>query len=266
MIKNVPSVGVLDSGVGGLTVLKELYTLLPQVNYIYCADTQHAPYGEKSFEELTVCVKNTIEYLIERDVHYIVIACNTVSGKVLQYIQNLYPHITFIQMIQHGLLGLQQYNINNIGILATYSTVQEGSYYSAVKEYNPHSHIEAIPASRLVLWAEQGITQGKEVDDYIIRLLERFTVPLDILILACTHFPFFNDSIKKKLPTHTILYNPAHAVARQMYNVLLTGIGEQIIFSQYSQNENNVGPTIDWHITGNNTIVYQFAKTLTLLS
>lgn len=251
------TLGIIDSGVGGLTVLQQIVTLMPHAHYIYCADTKHAPYGEKAKDELISLVRRTIEYLVHRNVSTIVFACNTISGAVFTEIQKEYPHITYIQMIQHGLQGLTHYHAHAIGVLATHATVQEGAYVQSLSQYFPHAHIQALPAPQLVLWAEQGITGGKEIEEYIYSLYQQFTIKLDMLILACTHFPYFMESFLAVLPKYISIYNPSYAVAHCVASHYRTSIQEK------ESKKKNI-PHIEWYITGEKSSVQLLATQLGL--
>ena len=249
-------IGIIDSGVGGLTVLKEIVAVLPHQHYIYCADTKHVPYGEKSIKELVELVKHTVQYLVKQNVSLIVIACNTVSGAVLTEIEKEYPHITFIQMIQHGLQGVTRYSPNSVGVLATQSTIREGTYIKRLLEYFPYASIQALPAPQLVLWAEQGNICGGDVESYIQTLYRDFRVQPDLLILACTHFPYFMQIFSTVVSQYTHIYNPASSIAQYIVSLVEPLDTVQSVVSP---------PNIDWYITGKSDIVYTLASQQGLL-
>lgn len=255
----IPKIAIIDSGVGGLTVLREIVALLPYMQYIYCADTKYAPYGERSNEDLIELVKSTMYYLMQEGVTYVVIACNTISGRVFTAIQKEFNDVTFIQMIEHGLIDIRRYMPHAIGIIATRSTVYEGTYIQAVQHVFPEATVQAIPAPQLVVWAEQGYIYGHEVEEYIKHIYQQFTIPLDILILACTHFPLFMDSFNNIIPSNTIVYNPAYSVARYVYTLVCTHISNTLLQQDICL------PHIQWYITGETRIVYELAHKMKLL-
>ena len=244
-------IGIIDSGVGGLTVLKEIVAVLPHQHYIYCADTKHIPYGEKSIEELIKLVKHTVQYLVKQNVSLIVVACNTISGTVLKEIEKEYPHITFIQMIQHGLQGVTKYTPHSIGVLATQATIREGTYIKRLSQYFPHASIQALPAPQLVLWAEQGNTSGSDVEAYIQSLYHDFHVQPDLLILACTHFPYFIQILSTVVSQHTHIYNPASSIAQYIMSLVQPlNTSQSVVYP----------PNIDRYITGKSDILYALAS------
>ena len=213
-MERIPKIGILDSGIGGVSVLQKLLTIIPSARYVYYADTANAPYGTKTIDELCVLAQKGIDYLQEHDVESIVVACNTLSGKVVHTIKETIsiPVYSMIELgYEHAYIPWQ---VENLYLFATQATIADGSYrtflhrHFAIKTY----HEESLPA--LVIWAERGHFEGTDVEQYIASICGTIS-PESIVILGCTHYPLYAPIFSQYLPKDTILYDPAISVAKQ---------------------------------------------------
>ncbi|MGL4393797.1 MAG: glutamate racemase [Brevinema sp.] len=195
-------IGVFDSGLGGLTILKELSSRLPNHPFTYIADYKNLPYGTKSLEELTAIAEELLEYF--RDCEAIVIACNTLSGLLTKgYIdRSKYPPI--IDMIsclsQEFLSHAKEQNL--IGILATKFTIDLGEYTRLIALRHPENHIISVAATNLVTAIE---SEDPNLDKILKGYLEQFPNDLSHLILGCTHYNTLKTQIQTILPHVTIV-------------------------------------------------------------
>lgn len=187
-------VGVFDSGIGGLTVLKNLYKHYPNNEYIYYGDTKNLPYGNKTKEELNELSSNDIEFLISKKVDVIFIACGTVSSNCIHYLKNKYD-IPIYDIITPTINYLNNSNYKNIGIIATNATIS-----SHVFEKNLNKFVYEIKTPDFVPIIENN--QIKELPKVIDKYLKEYKDKIDILVLGCTHYPLIKDNLNKYLGNH----------------------------------------------------------------
>lgn len=213
-------IGVFDSGVGGLTVLKSLMAALPGENFVYLGDTARVPYGTKSAE--TVCAYSTglAQILLHHDVKMIVIACNTASVHAAEAVSRMAAPIPVISMIPPAAQAACRATRNgHIMVMATQSTIRSGSYDRALHKIDPSLKITGIPAQILVALAEEGWVDGTEasavIERYIGSAFSHANAP-DTIILACTHFPLLKDSIATIAGPDVRLIDSGHAAARSI--------------------------------------------------
>lgn len=203
------AIGIFDSGYGGLTVLSEIKSLMPEYDYIYLGDNARAPYGSRSFESVYEFTLEAVEWFFSRGCPLIILACNTASAKALRTIQQVdLPEINpsgrvlgVIRPTAENLAGLSL--TNHIGILGTEGTIQSGSYEIEVRKLHPQLTVtgEACP-----MWVP--LVENREFDkpgaDYFLkqhidRILKKDPL-IDTLILGCTHYPLLMAGIKRFLP------------------------------------------------------------------
>ena len=202
-------VGLFDSGVGGLSVLKRLMEKYPNNEYIYFGDTKNLPYGSKSIEELKILAKNNIEFLLKFNVDIIVIACGTVSSNCLDYLKDNY-NIPIIDIISPTINYLNNSNYNNIGVIATEATIN-----SHIFKNNINKNIYEIATPKLVPLIEGTTTDDLEkvLNEYLNDYIDK----IDVLILGCTHYPLVSNSIKKVIGNSTKLINMADYITIDDY-------------------------------------------------
>ncbi len=207
-------VGVFDSGLGGLTVLKSLTEFTPHHEYFYLGDSAHVPYGNKSPSTIKKYVKECIQFLLTKKVDVIVVACNSASS-VLEN-QESYP-VPIFDVIQPSALMATKTAFNErIAVVATTTTVHQKSYVKAIQKLNPHISVFQQPCPLLVPFVEEGL-----IDDPLTNLiLYRYLNPIlqtspDCIILGCTHYPLLLPAIKKVVGKNLPIISSAEAVARQ---------------------------------------------------
>lgn len=204
MNKDTRPIGVFDSGVGGLTAVKELHRIMPQENIIYFGDTGRVPYGTRSSETVKRYAKEAITYLAGFDVKAIVAACGTVSANFSQQdYKELGLSIPYFTVIEPAARQAVRNTKNKkIGVLATTASINSGAYTRALHALNPEIEVTGQACPLLVSLVEQGMTQR---DNPLTNLaLELYLEPLkeagvDTVILGCTHFPVIADSIADQL-------------------------------------------------------------------
>lgn len=190
-------IGLFDSGVGGLTVLKTLINKYPNNEYIYYGDTLNNPYGNKTKEELLTLSKQNMEFLINKKVDLIIIACGTVSSNCLNELKELY-NIPIISIINPTIDYLNNNNYKNIGIIATNATIN-----SHIFKNNLNNNVYEIATPKLVPLIESNNLGN--IDKILHEYLDNYINKIDILVLGCTHYPIIKENIKKILGNTRIL-------------------------------------------------------------
>ena len=215
-------IGIFDSGLGGLTVLKQLEHRLPNETFIYIGDTPHLPYGNKSKEAIINYSKRISQYLIDCNVKLIIVACNTVSSLALKSLKQkiTVPIIDVITPIKHSII--QNPKINKIGVIGTYNTIQSNAYPKILDGINKKLKIFQQPCPLFVPIIEEGLQ-----DDLIAQLaIKKYLQTLineniQLLILGCTHYPLLINSIKKNIPHNIDILDSANATSSYL-NLYLT--------------------------------------------
>lgn len=209
-------IGVFDSGIGGLTVLKALAKALPQESFVYLGDTARLPYGTKSAKSVTRYALQTTDKLREQGIKLLVIACNTATAVSLEALQEAYPDLPVVGVIRPGALAAcRATRSGNIGVIGTESTINGRSYEREIRKIRPDARIHALPCPLFVPLAEEGWCSG----DIAELVAERYLAPLvrnaevDTLVLGCTHFPVLAQSIQKIVGAQVKLVDSAETTA-----------------------------------------------------
>ena len=208
------AIGVFDSGVGGLTVLKEIKEVLPNENYIYIGDTASFPYGSKSKQTIIELSKKRIQSLINMDVKMIVIACGTATSQALEEMQKLF-NVPIIGIINPTVEHLKEEGKNKIGVIATTGTIRsEGWQNKLLKEING-AIVQGKACPLLAPMAEEGWTENEiaklTIHEYIKDMKE-----FEALILGCTHYPLFKKLIENELGENVEIINTGERVANEV--------------------------------------------------
>ncbi len=207
------AIGIYDSGVGGLSVLRELVRILPHHEILYYADTAHMPYGERSRQEIVTFSKRIIDFLMRKGAGLIVVACNTSSAIALPCLSSEVA-LPLVGMIKPAVTVAGCYG--SLGLLATQATVASGAYAAAVKKTRPEMKIHSVACPKLVPLVEKGIFHGPEARSALVE----YTAPLlalsvESIILGCTHYPFLKGELQRIVSGKAAILDPACEVARQ---------------------------------------------------
>lgn len=212
------AIGIFDSGVGGLTVLKQIKKILPNENIIYYGDNFNNPYGNKPKKKIFDLSVKIVSFLIEQNVKIIIIACNTASVVGFSGLNKIFGHkIKIMEIIKSGveagLLSIQNRKNKSIVLLATEATVKSNVYQKYFHAKDPQINFYAKACGDFVSLAEQNLFDTEVSFDVINNSLEEFkTKEINSLILGCTHFPLFKNQIQKILPL-TEIVDPAEFLA-----------------------------------------------------
>jgi glutamate racemase len=225
----VAPIGVFDSGVGGLTVLRELRVRLPREDFIYLGDTARLPYGTKSAQTVVRYSLQCAAALVARGIHCLVVACNTASASSLQALRAQYPALPVIGVIEPGAeAAVAASESQHIAVIATEGTIQGGAYEAAIHRLNPTARVSSLACSLFVALAEEGWTHGAIAEAVARRYLQPMFESgartdgvadgtpagvADTLVLGCTHFPALAESIRAVLPPHVRIVDSAGTAA-----------------------------------------------------
>lgn len=217
-------IGVFDSGIGGITVLKALRARLPHENLVYLGDMARLPYGTKSAETVTAYSLQTTKHLLTHDVKMIVIACNTASSVALAPLQEALAPLPVIGVIEPGAdAAVKATKTGHIAVIATEATVRVGAYARAIHARAPDALVVQEPCGMFVTLAEEGWVSGDVVEAtarrYLTPLFRRKASP-DTLVLGCTHFPVLARTIRKVVGRDVKLVDSAATTARAVETAL----------------------------------------------
>lgn len=207
-------IGVFDSGVGGISVLKELVRRMPMENYLYFGDSANAPYGVRPTKEVRQLTLDAAEYLIQRGVKALVVACNTATSAAINDLRQRYPDMIIIGIEPALKVAADCFPNGRIGVMATPVTLAEEKFAAQFVRF-PETTITPIPAPGLVELIEKGITDGVQVETLLRSLLGSLAGELDALVLGCTHFPFVGSAISRILGARTVVLDGSEGTARQ---------------------------------------------------
>ncbi|NLU50410.1 MAG: glutamate racemase [Syntrophomonadaceae bacterium] len=215
-------IGVFDSGVGGLTVVKRIVEELPRESIIYVGDTAHVPYGGKSARELIRLGRNIIDFLQEQEVKVVVAACNTSSSVSLPVLRGLY-RLPLLDVISPGARNAAAVTRNGkIGVIATQATVNSQAYTQHIKAINPSLEVYEAACPQFVPLVESGRLDGAEVEQVVRGYLGALLAKgVDTLVLGCTHYPFLAPVIDRVMGGGVTLVDPAEETVNQLRLTLL---------------------------------------------
>lgn len=208
------AIGIFDSGVGGLTVLKELQKKLKNENYIYIGDTASFPYGNKTKQTIIELCKKRIEDLIKLDVKLIVIACGTATSQALDEIKSIFK-IPIIGIIEPTVEYLQERKMRNIGVIATTGTIKSRGWQNEISKKIIGAKVIGKACPLLAPMAEEGWTENEIAKLTIHEYLKDFN-NIDSLILGCTHYPLFKSIIEEELDKNVNIINTGEMVANKL--------------------------------------------------
>lgn len=221
--QNAP-IGIFDSGLGGLTVLRQLYRQLPQESIIYLGDTARVPYGTRSQAEIVQFMREILTWMLQQRVKMVVTACNTSSALALDIVQKEFP-IPIIDLILPGAKAAVQRG-KRIGVIATPATAASNAYKRAILEIDPSVQVWQVGCPEFVLLIEQ----NRIHDPYTEEVARQYLAPLlqqriDTLVYGCTHYPHLAPVVRSLLPLSVKLIDPAeYVVAATAQELELLGL------------------------------------------
>ncbi|MEE9216591.1 MAG: glutamate racemase [Anaerolineales bacterium] len=211
-----PSIGVFDSGVGGLSVLREIQQKLPNESLLYFADQRHVPYGSRSLDDVQALSEGITRFLLEQGCKLVVVACNTASAAALYTLRSSFPAVPFVGMEPAIKPAAERSETRKVAVLATPATFQGALFDSVVERFARGVEVIEIIAPGLVELVEAGQTASEAVDAVLLASLEPAkSREIDTLVLACTHYSFVIPTIRRILGPSVSVIDPAPAIASQ---------------------------------------------------
>ncbi|MDP3973836.1 MAG: glutamate racemase [Candidatus Daviesbacteria bacterium] len=243
-------IGVFDSGIGGLTVVKAITEKLPHESIIYLGDTARVPYGTRSKEIITKFALDLAQFLIKRKVKFLVVACNTISAVAYDAIKNSSP-VPIIGVITPAVIQASRVSKNGkIGVIGTVGTIKSDTYGKLIRVLNPDAEVYSVACPLFVPLAEEGFANNLiselATQEYLKSLKK---AKVDTLILGCTHYPILYKVIQREMGNRVNLVDSSHTTAemleKRLKNLKLLG--------------NNTHPKWEFYVTDAPERVYQVA-------
>ncbi|MBX4261753.1 glutamate racemase [Clostridium estertheticum] len=210
-------IGFFDSGVGGISVLKESLKVLPNEDFVYFGDSLNAPYGIKNVNEVRKLTFKAVDFLLEKDVKVVVIACNTATSAAIDALRRRYKDIPIIGIEPALKPAVEVSRGKSVIIMATPMTLTEKKFDNLMKLYNKEVDIIPLPCAGLVELIENGIIDGNEINEYLKGKLKEFS-HLDVaaIVLGCTHYPFIKKELIKIVGEKTIIIDGSIGTVNQL--------------------------------------------------
>ncbi len=264
-MSNLRPIGVFDSGVGGLTVLREIRRQLPDEPVIYIADQAHVPYGSRPLEEVRQFSESIARFLINRSCKLVVVACNTASAAALHHLRATFPEIPFVGMEPAVKPAAETTQTGIVGVLATPATFQGTLYASLIERFARGVQIHQDTCSGLVGQIEAGNLDSIETR----QILEKAIYPMlahgvDTIVLGCTHYPFVIPMIEEIAGPQVRVIDPSPAVARQVRRVL-SNLSQAGLLEQTSTPQDPARIPVQFFTTGKPAPLHALLPLLGLL-
>lgn len=215
-------IGIFDSGIGGLTVAKELMRQAPDASFVYLGDTARTPYGNKSAETVQQYALDDAKFLIAHGATSIIIACNTASALAEQALREAFPHIPIFGVIRPAVEAALALQPKHLGVIGTRATIGSNVYPQILKHLGAKKmEVQQVACPLFTVLAEEGL-----LDDQITKLVAKKYLsgfrahPLDALIMGCTHYPLLRHIIQHAVTKRTILIDPAQATVAHVLQSL----------------------------------------------
>ncbi len=227
-------IGVFDSGLGGISVLKALIKQMPQEKFLYYGDSANAPYGNKTTAQVQQLTLSAAEYLISRGCKALVIACNTATAAAIKILRSTYPDTIIIGIEPALKVAADRFPQGNIGVMATPVTLREEKFHQQMERF-PNVKVTAIRVPGLVELVEKGHWDDEKTRRLLKPVLSMYENKLDAVVLGCTHYPFAANVIGECLGENTQLLDGSAGTARETQrrlaeqNLLYDGTGEVIL-------------------------------------
>jgi glutamate racemase len=211
-------IGIIDSGVGGLTIASVLIEKLPNESIIYIADSKNCPYGNKSAKQIYELAKTMIDFLFKQDIKLLVIACNTITVTSIEKLRNKYPKLPIIGIVPVIKTAVEKTKNNKIGIFSTVATAKSQYQKGLIDKFAKGCEVTSVGSENLVILLER--LEFEAINKILNNELAIFKkVKIDVLALGCSHFPLIKDEIQNVLPGVLIL-DSSGAILRQTATVL----------------------------------------------
>lgn len=214
--KKLP-IGVFDSGVGGISVLRELVKLMPEEQYLYFGDSANAPYGTKQLEQVRQMTVNNIEYLLQQGVKSIVVACNTATSAAVADLRKTYPDLPLVGIEPAIKPAVQENPDGRVVVMATPMTLRQEKFRNLMNRYTDQADIVPLPCPGLMEYIERGNLDGEDLHRYLTELFSSVNQErINAVVLGCTHYPFARSAIQRVVGPKVKIYDGGLGTAREM--------------------------------------------------
>lgn len=215
-------IAVFDSGVGGISVLKELIKVMPNENFIYFGDSLNAPYGTKSLEEVQKLTIGHATDLFNEGAKGLVVACNTATSAAVRILREMYPEIPIVGIEPALKPAVEAKEHANVLVMATPMTIREAKFQKLMSQYKNQATIHPLPCPGLMDFVERGDLNSADLKKYLVELLFAFRdEPLDSVVLGCTHYPFVKETVLEVLGNGVVAFDGGEGTAKEMKRRLL---------------------------------------------
>lgn len=203
-IKDLP-IGFMDSGMGGISVLRQAVKIMPNEDYIYYGDSLHAPYGVKEVGEIRYLTFQVVEKLLKMGIKGLAVACNTATGAAVRQLRLEYPELPIVGIEPAVKPAVTEGHGGRVIVLATPMTIRQTKYKAMLEKYQDQAEIVSVPCDGLMEFVEQGIIEGEEVRRYFERhLTPELLEDAETIVLGCTHYPFLTRELNRFLEGRNI--------------------------------------------------------------
>lgn len=210
-------IGFLDSGVGGLSVMREAIKIMPNENYIYFGDSKNAPYGVKSTKEIRDLTFKAVEFLIGKGIKGLVVACNTATSAAVRELRSVYPNMPLVGIEPAIKPAVELRRDGKILIMATPMTIKQEKFSLLLDKYKNSAEIIPIPCAGLMEFIENGVLDGAELEYYLEEKLREYSSGnVSSVVLGCTHYPFVKDAISNILGNDVEIIDGGEGTAREI--------------------------------------------------
>ena len=251
---NTNPIGIFDSGLGGLSVWKEVVKVLPNENIIYYADSANCPYGSKSESEIINLSKRIVDFLIENKCKLVIVACNTATAAAIDYLRANYsiPFVGMEPAVKPASLNSQT---KSIAVLATEGTFNGRLYKETSQRFTKDVNLNIKVGENLVDIVENNLINEKSTEIHLRNLIQPLIeLNIDHLVLGCTHYPFLIPVLKNILPANVNILDPSPAIAKQAKRILMK---ENIV------NDASNKPNYKFYTTGDTLTLNKFIINIT---
>jgi glutamate racemase len=208
-------IGVFDSGVGGMSVLRQLVKILPGERFLYFGDSANAPYGTRPTEQIRELTMAAAHKLMARGCKALVVACNTATAAAIADIRAAYPDRIIIGIEPALKVAADHFPGGEIGVMATPATLREEKFDHLLHRFTENCHVTKIPAPGLVELVERGMAVSEDTEILLTPMLSPYYGKLDAVVLGCTHYPFAARAISRVLGNQTVLLEGGDGTARE---------------------------------------------------
>ena len=216
-VKRENVIAVVDSGVGGISVLRELIKIMPNEDFVYFGDSKNAPYGTKSKEEVQALTIRCADRLFEQGAKGLVVACNTATSAAVRVLREMYPYIPIVGIepaVKPAALCMEH---PRVLVMATPMTIHENKFHLLMDRYSDRAEIIPLPCPGLMDFIERGDLDGEDLHKYLQDLLYSYTDNrVDAVVLGCTHYPFARKQIQRVLGDKVRIFDGGEGTAREM--------------------------------------------------